>query len=187
MVPGYVIVLSHGKHRCPHRATYEFVPARCEEDVCVRHFSATHNTSLQCLLFHAVFSPPLCHTCMTVTNVVFSNGRLDPWSEMGVVDQDLAGAGVKIIMMDQAAHHLDLFFEHPLDPKDVLDARRVEMDMVETWVDQAYRAYGGESASRDPSGGDGNVVGTGAGRPDAEAHEGVPSWLERVPSLTADW
>ncbi|CAN0167853.1 unnamed protein product, partial [Ectocarpus sp. 12 AP-2014] len=73
-----------------------------------------------------------------VTNVVFSNGRLDPWSGMGVVDQRRAGGGVKVIMMDQAAHHLDLFFEHPLDPQDVLDARRVEMDFVERWVDMAY-------------------------------------------------
>eukprot|EP00903_Cladosiphon_okamuranus_P013794 g12837.t1 len=109
-----------------------------------------------------------------VTNVVFSNGRLDPWSEMGVVDQDRAGAGVKVIMMDQAAHHLDLFFEHPLDPQDVLDARKVEMDMVESWVDQAYQVYRRESASHD-SGGDGKT------------HRGKRSWLERVPSLTADW
>ncbi|CAM9700055.1 unnamed protein product [Pylaiella littoralis] len=84
-----------------------------------------------------------------VTNVVFSNGRLDPWSEMGVVDQKKAGSGVKVIMMDQAAHHLDLFFEHPLDPPDVLDARKVEMDMVEEWVDKAYRAYGGAFAPQD--------------------------------------
>lgn len=66
-----------------------------------------------------------------------------------MVDQKKAGSGVKVIMMDQAAHHLDLFFEHPLDPPDVLDARKVEMDMVEEWVDKAYRAYGGAFAPQD--------------------------------------
>lgn len=103
-----------------------------------------------------------------------------------MVDQDRAGAGVKVIMMDQAAHHLDLFFEHPLDPQDVLDARRVEMDMVESWVNQAYQVYRGEGASHG-SGGDGNMPASGVGRNNAEAHEGNLSWLERVPSLTADW
>lgn len=80
-------------------------------------------------------------TRLAVTNVVFSNGRLDPWSEMGVVDQERAGEGVQVIMMDGAAHHLDLFFSHPLDPRDVVDARRIEMDLVEQWVDQAYEMY----------------------------------------------
>ncbi|CAM9184790.1 unnamed protein product [Scytosiphon promiscuus] len=142
-----------------------------------------------------------------VTNVVFSNGRLDPWSGMGVVDQRRAGAGVKVIMMDQAAHHLDLFFEHPLDPPDVVEARRVEMAMVEGWVDQAYRAYGGADSSSIQFGSDESngvdgasssssrdaCVGDECG-PDAH-HTGESSresaqersWLEHVPSLTADW
>lgn len=42
-------------------------------------------------------------------------------------------------MMEEAAHHLDLFFEHPLDPDEVKQARRTEMDMVEDWVRNAYR------------------------------------------------
>lgn len=117
-------------------------------------------------------------TCLAVTNVVFSNGRLDPWSEMGVVDQEQAGDGVKVIMMDQAAHHLDLFFWHPLDPKDVLDARRIEMDLVEGWVDEAYRLYRGDRASH------GTTAIAGS---DEESQDAIPSWLERMPSLTADW
>lgn len=114
---------------------------------------------------------------ITVTNVVFSNGRLDPWSEMGVVNQQQAGPGVRVIMMDQAAHHLDLFFEHPLDPPDVLNARKVEMEMVEAWVDKAYRGYGGGVASHDSD----------VGSEDEETRRSIPSWVEHVPSLTADW
>lgn len=122
---------------------------------------------------------PLLGFCvhLTVTNVVFSNGRLDPWSKMGVVDQHQAGRGVKVIMMEQAAHHLDLFFKHPLDPEDVIDARKDEMDMVEDWVDKAYRAYRGGVVSND----------NGVGSKDEEARKSIPPWLEHAPALTADW
>lgn len=51
-----------------------------------------------------------------------------------------AGSGVHVIMMNQAAHHLDLFFQHPLDPDEVVEARRAEMNLVEDWVRQAYHA-----------------------------------------------
>lgn len=173
MVSGYVTILSH-------RRQYFGVVTRLR---------SSHTSSDSCVYSNSQLAPSfsvLCHTRLAVTNVVFSNGRLDPWSEMGVVDQDRAGAGVKVIMMDQAAHHLDLFFEHPLDPQDVLDARRVEMDMVESWVDQAYQVYRGESGPHE-SGGDRNVAATGVGRNDAKGNEGKPSWLERAPSLTADW
>lgn len=181
MVPGYVVyshITRQAHNTCRESSRTSTHSSVYWQLIVFRQFSAIIQKLL--CIFHVSL---LCHT---VTNVVFSNGRLDPWSEMGVVDQDRAGAGVKVVMMDQAAHHLDLFFEHPLDPQDVLDARRVEMDMVESWVDQAYRVYRGESASHG-SGGDGNIPATGGGRNDLEAHEAIPCWLERVPSLTADW
>ncbi|CAN0221259.1 unnamed protein product [Ectocarpus sp. 4 AP-2014] len=114
---------------------------------------------------------------------------------MGVVDQRRAGGGVKVIMMDQAAHHLDLFFEHPLDPQDVLDARRVEMDFVERWVDMAYGAYcGGGDTSVGVGGGVGGGGGDGSGFVAAAAKKessargelAPPSWLERLPPVAAD-
>lgn len=52
--------------------------------------------------------------------------------------------------MDQAAHHLDLFFENPSDPEEVLQARQNEMDLVESWVRDGYKKslskhrFGGE-------------------------------------------
>ncbi len=116
-------------------------------------------------------------TRLAVKNVVFSNGRLDPWSEMGVVDQERAGEGVQVIMMDEAAHHLDLFFSNPLDPQGVVDARRIEMDLVEQWVDEAYEMYyrGTSPDEVDDS-------------KDEESQDAKPSgWVEQVPSLTADW
>ncbi|CAM9472390.1 unnamed protein product, partial [Choristocarpus tenellus] len=65
---------------------------------------------------------------VSATNIIFSNGDLDPWSGGG------AGKGVRVILMEDAAHHLDLFFAHPLDPLDVIAAREEEMELVEKWV-----------------------------------------------------
>lgn len=49
------------------------------------------------------------------------------------------GPGIEVIVMDQAAHHLDLFFSDADDPEEVQEARRREMDLVEGWVRQGYR------------------------------------------------
>ncbi|CAM9437606.1 unnamed protein product [Discosporangium mesarthrocarpum] len=74
------------------------------------------------------------------SNIVFSNGLLDPWSGGGVLDQSKVGEGVRVILMEEAAHHLDLFFAHRLDPAEVVAARKEEMDLVEKWVQEAYSA-----------------------------------------------
>ena len=64
-------------------------------------------------------------------------------------------------MMDQAAHHIDLFFENPLDPLEVKQARQSEMNMVEDWVRSAYK----RDASVAAAGGsrDGGLVAGGVG------------------------
>ena len=105
-----------------------------------------------------------------------------------------AGPGVRVIMMDKAAHHLDLFFEHPLDPQEVSLARREEMDLVEKWVEEAYLV---DASTFTESEGDGDDV---VSHPDGEirgvsaASSGeqkrsspLLSWLDRFPALVADW
>lgn len=47
-----------------------------------------------------------------------------------------------MITMDLAAHHLDLFFQNPLDPQEVSQARQLEMDLVQKWIEEAYLADG---------------------------------------------
>lgn len=49
--------------------------------------------------------------------------------------------------MDQAAHHLDLFFQHNLDPEEVLQARLKEMDLVEDWVRDGYETVAAAAAA----------------------------------------
>jgi hypothetical protein len=68
------------------------------------------------------------------TNVVFSNGLLDPWSSAGVLNS--THPSVIIAVIPDGAHHLDLFFSNPMDPPSVIAARAVQIAAMREWVQQ---------------------------------------------------
>ena len=89
------------------------------------------------------------------SNIVFSNGKLDPWARQGVLPANGTGRlrrtvtatglvssaaglgpGSAALLIDRAAHHLDLFFSHADDPASVVGARAVEMEHVAQWIAQ---------------------------------------------------
>eukprot|EP01064_Diplonema_japonicum_P037586 TRINITY_DN8842_c0_g1_i1.p1 TRINITY_DN8842_c0_g1~~TRINITY_DN8842_c0_g1_i1.p1 ORF type:complete len:499 (+),score=92.10 TRINITY_DN8842_c0_g1_i1:48-1499(+) len=65
------------------------------------------------------------------SNIVFSNGALDPWISGGVF---VNTSTITSITIPLGAHHLDLFFSNPQDPQCVLDARKLELDHIESWL-----------------------------------------------------
>jgi len=67
-----------------------------------------------------------------ISNIFFSNGKLDPWHGGGVLSTRSGDIG--ICLMDGAAHHLDFMFSNPLDPKSVLDCRKAELDHIKKWI-----------------------------------------------------
>ncbi|TGZ71621.1 hypothetical protein CRM22_002534 [Opisthorchis felineus] len=71
----------------------------------------------------------------TATNIVFSNGDLDPWSAFGVLTDDQA-PGCNVIRIPSGAHHLDLRAKNELDPPDVVDARQRELQHIKDWIDE---------------------------------------------------
>ncbi|XP_062408118.1 lysosomal Pro-X carboxypeptidase [Sardina pilchardus] len=68
------------------------------------------------------------------SNIIFSNGGLDPWSGGGVT-QSLSDSLVAVWIPD-GAHHLDLRYNNEYDPKSVLDARRKEIALIQQWIKQ---------------------------------------------------
>jgi pimeloyl-ACP methyl ester carboxylesterase len=101
------------------------------------------------------------------SNIVFSNGLLDPWSAAGVYaagmdptvlppgddtdwsalwQQPVPGLYVQNItsgsssmialVMAYGGHHTDLMFSSDLDPPDIREARRIEKQYIQRWIDE---------------------------------------------------
>jgi len=85
------------------------------------------------------------------TNIVWSNGALDPWSGQGVYPpgggpggpmvQNVSADGSQIALtLDLGAHHLDLMFSDPRNPPCFAQARAIEEERIKLWCQQAYDA-----------------------------------------------
>ncbi|KAH8282704.1 hypothetical protein KR054_009227, partial [Drosophila jambulina] len=68
----------------------------------------------------------------SVTNIIFSNGLLDPWSGGGVLQAP--NDKVFVIILPEGAHHLDLRHSDPADPPSVRDARLKEAAIIAQWI-----------------------------------------------------
>lgn len=88
-----------------------------------------------------------------VTNIVYTNGNLDPWMPAGVpltssssssttshsVDPESEEEDfsiVKSLVIDMGGHHLDLFFPTEQDPQSVIDIREIEKRHIAAWIKQ---------------------------------------------------
>ena len=67
------------------------------------------------------------------SNIIFSNGDLDPWSSGGVLEN--INEKLIAIYIEQASHHLDLRSSNENDPESVVLARLKEIEIIQSWIE----------------------------------------------------
>jgi len=67
------------------------------------------------------------------SNIIFSNGELDPWHAGGVLEDVMPDNHV--IWIKQSAHHLDLRLPNEADPLFVKNARKQEEKIIKKWIE----------------------------------------------------
>ncbi|VDD81393.1 unnamed protein product [Mesocestoides corti] len=72
------------------------------------------------------------------SNIVFSNGNLDPWMKGGILED--VSKSVTALQIHGGAHHLDLRSANEADPPSVKIARQTEIEAISEWLKE-YEDY----------------------------------------------
>ena len=68
------------------------------------------------------------------SNIIFSNGELDPWQAGGVTEK--INDQTLVLYIKNSAHHLDLRLPNEADPETLTQARQQETEEIAKWIDQ---------------------------------------------------
>ncbi|KAG4930568.1 hypothetical protein AAZX31_17G152700 [Glycine max] len=71
------------------------------------------------------------------SNIIFSNGLLDPWSGGGVL-QNISESVVSLVT-EEGAHHIDLRSSTKNDPDWLVEQRETEIKLIEGWISDYHQ------------------------------------------------
>jgi lysosomal Pro-X carboxypeptidase len=66
------------------------------------------------------------------SNIIFTNGNLDPWSSGGI--NSTITSSLPSILITGGAHHLDLRSANKDDPESVIKARQEIVTLIQQWI-----------------------------------------------------
>ncbi|KAI6235273.1 hypothetical protein M3Y95_00034100 [Aphelenchoides besseyi] len=70
------------------------------------------------------------------TNTVILNHAIDPWSQLGMSDNDVDDETVKILYLKTTAHSADLCPQSNSDPMELIDARAQVLTQMQSWISE---------------------------------------------------
>ncbi|XP_039131611.1 lysosomal Pro-X carboxypeptidase-like [Dioscorea cayenensis subsp. rotundata] len=70
------------------------------------------------------------------SNIIFSNGMRDPWSQGGVLKN--ISSSIVALVTEKGAHVLDLYEAMKNDPKWLIEQREKEIEIIKNWINQYY-------------------------------------------------
>ena len=68
------------------------------------------------------------------SNIIWSNGKRDPWHGGGFLRPTDALPGGAVFVMEETAHHQDLRAPHPADPPELKRVRAQEEKIIRGWL-----------------------------------------------------
>jgi hypothetical protein len=75
-----------------------------------------------------------------ISNIVFTNGDLDPWRAGGLTHAVPGNPNIDVIIIHGGAHHLELREPNDADPQDAKDTRKLISDRIQAWIEDWKKA-----------------------------------------------
>jgi len=103
-----------------------------DNDACMQQFGVSIRPEWPVIQWGALLNM----TSADGSNIIFSNGLLDPWHSSGILESP--SENLISIVIPEAGHHLDLRGPNPADPFYVTDARIQEQSIIEGWLNDYW-------------------------------------------------
>ena len=84
--------------------------------------------------------PDIAHQLRYTSNIVFTDGMIDPWSVGGIKGH--INHNIPTYFLEDSAHHLELREPNSADPTSVKDVRQSEITNIKLWIAQKLKHTG---------------------------------------------